>query len=90
MPTYVWHRGVLIDRSELPADRPAAASDLPAPSVQSFQSYESPVESGTISSHRQREKDLHKSGSYDPRDTPASFREARDGRRKAGRTAAKP
>jgi hypothetical protein len=83
MPIYVMHRGVLIDRDMLPVNRHPASSSLPAPAVQSFQSYESPVETGTISSHRQREKDLHKSGSYDPRDTPASYMEARNGRRKA-------
>jgi hypothetical protein len=50
--------------------------------VQSFESYASPVDDRTISSHRQRDRDLHASGSYDPRDTPAEFRRARHGRRK--------
>ena len=52
--------------------------------------YESPIDDSTISSHRQRERDLHNSGSYDPRDTPAAFREARDGRRKSKRAQAPP
>jgi hypothetical protein len=82
MPVYVFYGGRLIEKKYRPANSGHAASDLPAPAVQSFESYESPVDTGTISSHRQRDKDLHNSGSYDPRDTPAEFRKARDGRRK--------
>ena len=79
MPVYIYHMGQIIEKSARPVER-ISASDLPAPAVQSFQSYESPVETGTISSHRQRDKDLHNSGSYDPRDTPADYRKARDAR----------
>ena len=88
MPTYVYYQGRLIDKRYRVSRPQHAASDLPAPAVQSFQSYESPVEGGTISSHRQRERDLHASGSYDPRDTPAEFRRAQHGRRKARQRAA--
>ena len=91
MPVYVLYEGRLIEKRYRPARSTHAASDLPAPAVQSFEAYESPVETGTISSHRQRDRDLHASGSYDPRDTPAEFRKAQDGRRKAGkRSAAEP
>ena len=91
MPVYVYYGGRLIEKRYRPAVHTHAASDLPAPAVQSFQAYESPVDSGTISSHRQRDRDLHNSGSYDPRDTPASFRRAKDVRRKfQRRTAAEP
>ena len=82
MPTYVLHGGRLVDkryRLSLPL---RAASDLPAPTVHSFESFESPIDGRTISSHRQRDKDMHHSGSYDPRDTPVEFRKAKDGRRK--------
>jgi hypothetical protein len=82
MPTYVFYEGRLIEKRYKPAQPRHAASDLPAPAVQSFDAYASPVDARTISSHRQRDRDLHASGSYDPRDTPASFRRARDGRRK--------
>jgi hypothetical protein len=81
MPTYVLWQGRLIDKRYAPARPGHAVSDLPAPAVQSFASYDSPIDGRTISSHRQRDKDLHSSGSYDPRDTPAAFRRARDGRR---------
>ena len=91
MPVFVMHNGKLIDRRELPPRVERAASDLPAPSVHSFTTYASPIDDTSISSHRQRDKDLHKSGSYDPRDTPAAFRKARDARRQsAKRLAAQP
>ena len=80
--TYILYGGRLIDKRYRPAAAAThAASDLPAPAVQSFASYASPIDDNTISSHRQRDKDLHNSGSYDPRDTPAAFRKTRDGRR---------
>jgi hypothetical protein len=82
MPVFIFHKGRLIAREDRPARSTRAASDLSAPAVQSFESYASPVDDRTISSHRQRDRDLHASGSYDPRDTPAEFRRARHGRRK--------
>jgi len=82
MPVYVFSGGRLIKREDRPARPIRAASDLPAPAVQSFEAYASPIDDRTISSHRQRDKDLDASGSYDPRDTPAEFRRARHGRRK--------
>ena len=91
MPVYVLYEGRLIEKRYRPAKHRHATSDLPAPAIQSFESYASPIDDSTISSHRQRDKDLHNSGSYDPRDTPAAFRKARDGRRKfTERTAAEP
>ena len=88
MPIYVLYGGRLIDKRYCPASPAAhAASDLPAPAIQSFESYASPINDNIISSHRQRDKDLHASGSYDPRDTPVEFRKARDGRRKLTRRA---
>ena len=88
MPTYVFYGGRLIEKRYRPALPQHAASDLPAPAIQSFVSFESPIDGRTISSHRQRERDLANSGSYDPRDTPAAFRKAQDGRRKSKRAAA--
>ena len=88
MPVYVLYEGRLIEKRYRPARSTHAASDLPAPAVQSFEAYPSPINDASISSHRQRDKDLHASGSYDPRDTPAEFRKARDGRRKANQRSA--
>lgn len=82
MPTYVLYGGRLIEKRYRPAPPQHAVSDLPAPAIQSFVSFPSPIDDSTISSHRQRERDLANSGSYDPRDTPAEFRKAQDGRRK--------
>jgi hypothetical protein len=88
MPIYVYYEGRLIEKRYRPSKPQHAASDLPAPAVQSFTAYESPVDTGTISSHRQRERDLHNSGSYDPRDTPVEFRKAQDGRKRSKRGSA--
>lgn len=77
MPTYVFYNDRLIEKRYLPASY-RALSDLPAPMIQSFNSYSSPIDGQNISSHRQRDRDLHHSGSYDPRDAPATFKKARD------------
>jgi hypothetical protein len=77
MPTYVLYNGSIIDKRYLPASY-RALSELPAPMIQSFTSYYSPIDGQNISSFRQRDRDLHHSGSYDPRDTPAAFKKARD------------
>ena len=78
MPVYVFYDGRLIEKRYKPAPAAHAASDLPAPAVQSFASYASPIDEAPVTSHRQRDKDLHASGSFDPRDTPAAFKKARD------------
>lgn len=88
MPVYILYGGRLIDKRYAPAKPQHAASSLPAPSVQSFEAYSSPIDDNTISSSRQRDRDLHNSGSYDPRDTPASFKKARDVRYQQRRRAA--
>ena len=85
MAIYVLYGGRLIEKRYRPARSTHAASDLPAPSVQSFESYVSPIDDAVISSHRQRDRDLHTSGSYDPRDTPAAFRKTRDVRQQQQR-----
>jgi hypothetical protein len=78
MAVYVLYEGRLIDKRFCPAKPRHAASELPAPAVQSFESYLSPIDDAVISSSRQRDRDLHHSGSYDTRDTPAAFEEARN------------
>jgi hypothetical protein len=78
MPVYVFYDGRLIEKRYCPAPPQHAASNLPAPAVQSFESYLSPIDDAPVTSHRQRERDLHRSGSYDRRDTPVAFRKARD------------
>jgi hypothetical protein len=88
MPVYVYHMGRIVEKSARPIPINTAASDLAAPAVQSFTTYASPINDATISSHRQRDRDLHASGSYDPRDTPAEFRKAQDGRRKSNQRSA--
>jgi hypothetical protein len=86
MPIYVFYQGRLIDKKYRPVQPQHAVSELPAPAVQSFESYASPIDTATISSHRQRDRDLHTSGSYDPRDTPVAFKKARDVRQQQQRS----
>jgi hypothetical protein len=88
MPIYVFYDGRLIEKRYRPVQSQHAASELPAPAVQSFESYASPIDDSMISSSRQRDKDLYNSDSYDPRDTPAAYRKAQDGRRKLPRRTA--
>jgi hypothetical protein len=78
MTIYVFYQGRLIAKQYKPAAPQHAASELPAPAVQSFESYPSPINDNTISSSRQRDRDLTNSGSYDPRDTPKAFKKAQD------------
>jgi hypothetical protein len=78
MPVYVLYEGRLIEKRYRPSKPQHAASDLSAPSVVSFTTYPSPIDDATISSHRQRDRDLHNSGSYDPRDTPVEFKKAQN------------
>jgi len=78
MPIYVLYQGRIIAKQYKPSPPQHAMSELPAPHVLSFASYSSPINDNIISSYRQRERDLHNSGSYDPRDTPQSFKKVRD------------
>ena len=81
MATFVLREGKIVLKPERTVPSKAASS-LAAPYVQGFDAYPSPIDDKPITSHRQRERDLHRSGSYDKRDTPASFRKAQDARRR--------
>jgi hypothetical protein len=85
MPVYVIYQGRIIAKQYRPSPPQHAMSELPAPAVQSFESYLSPINDNTVSSARQRERDLLNSGSYDPRDTPVEFKKARDVRQQQQR-----
>jgi len=50
---------------------------LPAPRVSRMESYASPIDDSTISSWRQRDKDMKRSDSVDPRDIPKKVFEKR-------------
>jgi hypothetical protein len=81
MTTYVLYQGRLIEKRYCPA--PAAhhaRSELAAPALRNFEAFASPVDDRLIRSNHEREIDLQNSGSYDPRDTPATFRKIRDAR----------
>jgi hypothetical protein len=56
---YVWRDGKLVEKT---------VNGTPVP--YRFQEYRSPITGALITSPRQRERDLEKSGSIDPRDLP--------------------
>jgi hypothetical protein len=80
--TYVLYQGRLIEKRYLPAPPQHGRADMPAPAVHSFEAFSSPVDGHLIRSRREHDLDLLSSGSYDPRDTPAEFKRARDVRYK--------
>jgi hypothetical protein len=58
MTIWVWRDGQLVEKPKSPV-KPYR-----------FEAYESPINGATITSPRQRERDLNNSGSIDPRDLP--------------------
>jgi hypothetical protein len=72
MTTYVYRDGEMVEKSQ--------ARKTPGTYVSRFESYESPIDGKTISSDRQRERDLYRSNSFDTRDYPKDhqWRRGRD------------
>jgi len=54
-----------------------AASTFPSPRVSRMESFESPVTEKTVSSWRERDRDMHAAGAVDPRDIPQKAFEKR-------------
>lgn len=67
MTTFVWRDGKLVEKKERSAP----------PRAYRFEAYESPIDGALITSPRQRERDLERSGSIDPRDLPKDHRWSR-------------
>jgi hypothetical protein len=61
MPVYVIRNGQLVEKTRQNTANKSAY-------VSRFESYESPIDDSTISSHRQRDLDMHRSNAYDVRD----------------------
>ena len=78
MTTYIYYQGRLIDKRYRPAQPQHSRAELPAPAVHNFEAFRSPVDDRLIRSRREHDQDLMNSGCYDPRDTPLSFKRARD------------
>lgn len=74
MATYVWRNGELVDRRVVDMldaeERDRRASGLPSPRVSRMDSFESPVTGKTVSSWRERDRDMSAAGAVDPRDLP--------------------
>jgi hypothetical protein len=68
MTTYVYRDGRLLLKSTVQPLKVAKSANLSVPNISRFESYASPVDDSTISSHRERDLDLFRSNSYDERD----------------------
>ena len=90
MPIYVYYQGRLIDKRYHPSPSQHAAAELPAPAVHSFEAFASPIDGRLIRSRREHDRDLRETGSYDPRETPATWKKARDVRQQQQRRRAVP
>jgi hypothetical protein len=75
MTVFIIREGRLIEKGEEVLERVPAS--FPAPMVSRMISFDSPVTGKTISSWRERDRDLYASGSVDPRDIPKHLIENR-------------
>ena len=83
MSVWVIRNGELVEKANFEEAREDRRSIFPSPKVSRFESYESPIDDKTISSHRQRDVDMHRSNAYDVRDIGPnhSFNKAKEARK---------
>ncbi len=62
MTIWVYRDGMLVEKHLAPR--------VDGPRISRMEAYESPIDGALITSDRQRERDLARSNSYDPRDLP--------------------
>ena len=67
MTVYVRRNGKLVDVATLPR-RPVDPAAFPTPRISRFEAFESPVTGETISSWRERERDMNENDCFDTRD----------------------
>lgn len=78
MTTYVFHDGRMIEKALIPPPQNfAKRSNLSSPRVSRFEEMLSPVTEKTISSWRERDRDMYRADAIDPRDIPAKTIEKR-------------
>ena len=83
MTVYVYRNGQIVPRDDDRAGQDSVLDRLPAPHVITMESYDSPVDGRSISSHRQRDWDMKRVDAVDRRDLdrkPFEEREARNAR----------
>ena len=68
MSVWVIRNGELVEKANFEEAREDKRSIFPSPKVSRFEAYESPIDDKTISSHRQRDLDMHRANAYDVRD----------------------
>lgn len=81
MSTYVLFNGELVDRQVVDMldaeERDKRRANYPAPRVSRFEAMESPVTGKSISSWRERDRDMKAADAVDPRDIPQAAFEKR-------------
>lgn len=71
MTIWVFHDGRMVEKSTLPPPlKFAKRSNLSSPRVSRFEEMQSPVTEKTISSWRERDRDMYRADAADPRDLP--------------------
>jgi hypothetical protein len=85
MTVYVLVDGKLVEKSlQSGGNGEKISSNFPSPNVHRFETYASPIDGAPISSHRQRERDMNNSNSFDTRDLPKDheWKRGRDAQQK--------
>jgi hypothetical protein len=77
MTVYVISGGKLVEKCAKPTASSSSRSNFPSPMVSRFEAFASPVTDQTVSSWRQRERDMNAADAVDPRDIPAKAFEKR-------------
>lgn len=67
MTTYVRRNGKLVDKATLHG-APPASTGFPTPRISRFEAFESPIDGKTISSWRERDRDMTENDCFDTRD----------------------
>lgn len=77
MTCWVFREGMLVDKSTVDLRQFAKRANFPTPRVSRFEEMLSPVTEKTISSWRERDRDMQRADAVDPRDIPAKTFEKR-------------
>lgn len=68
MTVFVRRNGVLVDKDTLRGCQPIENKGFPTPRISRFEAFESPIDGKTISSWRERDRDMAENDCFDTRD----------------------
>ena len=78
MTVYVLRNNELVVKRKIEAEIPPDFTQFPTPMISRFEAMASPVDGRTISSWRERDRDMQQAGCVDPRDLPRGPFEQRE------------